>query len=665
MTAPWPPATRTVALGSLAVGAGIGVAASGPVALAGLSIPPAVPVTLIAAGAAVSYRRWGAPRGNGVMRTLVTGVAGMALVSGYLFQRTDDSVFSSLGDVVVVMLVVLSFGWVTAERCRTALVFSLAAVLFGASTRGNPQSLIWLAAWLAIAIVTLLAVSELPRADLRSFVAREGPPPGRAVHRAKTGLVVFGLVVLAALLSSLVDPRPPSSGSRSGSEADPSRKAAPYVGFSHALDTSRRGPQSDEKILTVWADAPDFWRGQTFDRFDGRTWTRSPAINARQVVSTQFGFLPSGVGDIAFQGQSYTQRVRVEAPFVDMAFASYRVEEVHAPETELVANGDGTVGFPQPLGRGAEYTVVSARPTVTADLLRTHDPLTGRVPAQISGPFEQLDGVSPRVRDLASSITGPAPSTYDKIRAVETWLGANTRYTLDIPPLPTGANTIDQYLFVDKKGFCEQIATATTMMLRSVGVPARLAVGFVPGDESLLGGEWTVRAKQAHAWVEVWFPDVGWQAFDPTASVPLNGEFQGSRADRLWRTLTRLIPVLILLAGLVLLTVVAVLVVRRMRTRRLAAQASWAERSLARLERAGSARGRPRAPPESPAAYASALAGTVLPDPRLVSVGAAISEATYAGQAPEPTVQAWADEVVAEAELAHPPPGRRRMGQRR
>ena len=77
------------------------------------------------------------------------------------------------------------------------------------------------------------------------------------------------------------------------------------------------------------------------------------------------------MGDIAFEGQPYTQRVRVEAPYIDMAFASYRVEEVRAPVTELVSNGDGTVSFPHPLGRGAEYTVVSVRPTVTADLLPT------------------------------------------------------------------------------------------------------------------------------------------------------------------------------------------------------------------------------------------------------------------------------------------------------
>ena len=74
---------------------------------------------------------------------------------------------------------------------------------------------------------------------------------------------------------------------------------------------------------------------------------------------------------------------------------------------------------------------------------------------------------------------------------------------------------------MDKRGFCMEIASSLTVMLRSIGVPARLVTGFAPGEESLLGGEFTVRGKDAHAWVEVWFPGVGWQGFDPTASVPL------------------------------------------------------------------------------------------------------------------------------------------------
>jgi protein-glutamine gamma-glutamyltransferase len=87
-----------------------------------------------------------------------------------------------------------------------------------------------------------------------------------------------------------------------------------------------------------------------------------------------------------------------------------------------------------------------------------------------------------------------------------------------------GVDAVDDFLFESQRGFCEQIATALAVMLRSQGVPARLASGYVPGERDRISGVWKVRASDAHAWVEVWFPQSGWQAFDPTADVPLAGE---------------------------------------------------------------------------------------------------------------------------------------------
>ena len=103
-------------------------------------------------------------------------------------------------------------------------------------------------------------------------------------------------------------------------------------------------------------------------------------------------------------------------------------------------------------------------------------------------------------------------------------MGAHTKYTLDIPPLPRGEDAVDRFLFVDRRGFCEQIGTSLVVMLRSLGIPARLAVGYATGERNPFTGLYEVRAKDAHAWAEVYFPGVGWQAFDPTAHVPLAGD---------------------------------------------------------------------------------------------------------------------------------------------
>ena len=94
------------------------------------------------------------------------------------------------------------------------------------------------------------------------------------------------------------------------------------------------------------------------------------------------------------------------------------------------------------------------------------------------------------------------------------WIGAHTRYSQDIPPLPAGADTVDEFLFGNRVGFCEQISTSLAVMLRSLGIPAREAVGYVPGGYDPITDLYQVHANDAHAWVQVWFPGYGWQDFD-------------------------------------------------------------------------------------------------------------------------------------------------------
>jgi hypothetical protein len=233
-------------------------------------------------------------------------------------------------------------------------------------------------------------------------------------------------------------------------------------------------------------------------------------------------------------------------------------------------------------------------------------------------------------------------------------MGDNTTYTRDIPPLPEGVDAVDQHLFVDRRGFCEQIATSTAVLLRSVGVPARVADGFVPGEESLLGGEFTVTAKDAHAWVEVWFPGVGWQAFDPTASVPLAGEYDSGALRRAADILGRLAPLLAIIAAVAVVGLLSMLAVRASRRAAERRRRSWVTAFVDRLEQAGARRGRPRAGPETPAEYSAALAGSVLPDSELVQVGAVVTRAAYGASEPSESERRWADEVLDRLEEQFP-----------
>ena len=235
------------------------------------------------------------------------------------------------------------------------------------------------------------------------------------------------------------------------------------------------------------------------------------------------------------------------------------------------------------LTAGSVYTVISERVQVDADVLRAQGDLgeffagfRDAAGGEELDPFLELPAsTTQRTIDLASSLRTPGESTYDTILAYEAWLGANTEYDLDAPVPTDGADAVDDFLFESQLGFCEQIASTLTIMLRSQGVPARLATGYVPGDRDRVSGVWNVRASDAHAWVEVWFPQTGWQPFDPTAEVPLAGDAGGDTVggDLIAATASSVVShrveiLLVLLAAAAVLVTVRLIALARYRRRR-------------------------------------------------------------------------------------------------
>ena len=190
------------------------------------------------------------------------------------------------------------------------------------------------------------------------------------------------------------------------------------------------------------------------------------------------------------------------------------------------------------------------------------------------------------MKALAEEVTANAPTEYDKVAALESWIGAHTRYTTNIPPLRRGQDTVTEFLFGNRRGYCEQISTSLAVMLRSLGIPAREVTGYVPGSFNPITDLYEVRAKDAHAWVDVWFPRYGWQSFDPTARVALaNPTPARALAHATAGALHRLavVPVGLAAAGVVL----AVLVWRRRRRAPVTWSAAVARDLEAAARRAG------------------------------------------------------------------------------
>src|SRR5205814_1065394 len=129
------------------------------------------------------------------------------------------------------------------------------------------------------------------------------------------------------------------------------------------------------------------------------------------------------------------------------------------------------------------------------------------------------EGLSPQARRLALEVTNGATNEFDVVRALTNYLQRSYRYTLDLPAVPAGRDPVDWFLFDVKTGYCEQFATAETLMLRSLGIPARLATGYAIGDYDPVLNQAVVREHDAHAWVEVWFGGHGWVPVDPTPGV--------------------------------------------------------------------------------------------------------------------------------------------------
>ncbi len=214
-------------------------------------------------------------------------------------------------------------------------------------------------------------------------------------------------------------------------------------------------------------------------------------------------------------------------------------------EAVLVNNADGTVdvGFFQadPFVRpGERYQVRSSLAAVTSADLRAAGT---NYPDWVIDRYLQLPpDITLRTRDLAHQIAGQFDNPYDIAQAVTDYLRNNIDYTQTVPEIPSGQERVDWFLFDLRQGFCNYYASAEVVLLRSLGIPARLAVGYAQGERRIdtiaaatpgpdegpspsLESDtvtYVVRQRDAHAWPEVFFPGIGWVEFEPTtAQTPL------------------------------------------------------------------------------------------------------------------------------------------------
>ncbi len=530
----------------------------------------------------------------------------------------------------------------------------MAAVVVHARNGGVPAPLLGgpAAPWLLVAgVAGLLVVADRINTDAH-------PPMSAGVAAsARRGVLTRAVAVMAAVLAltTVLTPLAMSWVSRPIAAGDGPRLedltggSNPLVA-ANQLDMTDRPDLTDAVVFKVDAERATFWRGQTFDRWDGRRWSQS---RTRRFELAEDGRVIAEPTDLGVAGDDrLVQRIQMEATYSDVLFAAASAVSVEAP-VRVAQSIDGTlVAADIPLGRGATYTVVSRRNRLSEEVLREAD---GPIPAEISSRYAADPVTTERVRRAARAAVAGAGNNYDRVRALERWMGRRTRYSLDAPLSPRGVDVVDHFLFSSRVGWCEQVASALVVMARVNDIPARLVTGYAPGEAQPLTGTYMVRERDAHAWAEVWFPDQGWVAFDPTASVPLAGTERPDPAAGRWALdhAVQLVPGLVAVGLAVWGLVVAV---RRYRERRAARPVGWAAVTDAALVRLGDRSGRPRSDFETATSYARSLARH-LSDPRVAEVGAAIDAALYAPVPPDDQARERVTSLLDELLAAEPSDG--------
>ncbi|HEY9749696.1 MAG TPA: DUF3488 and DUF4129 domain-containing transglutaminase family protein [Allocoleopsis sp.] len=292
-----------------------------------------------------------------------------------------------------------------------------------------------------------------------------------------------------------------------------------YYGFDTQINQNLRGQMKPQVLMRVRSQAEGFWRVVAFDRYTGQGWEisrndQAETIN-RSSWSYQF-FLPRPIvlGRAKEVVQTYTI-VAEELPNVIPAMAW--AKELYFPTRQVAVDPENSLRSPLALVEGFTYTVISEVPYRNRTLLSQ---ASNNYPEAIRKNYLQIPPeIAAKVRQKTQEIlaVAPNPITTPSEQALYLAQYLKQHYTIqpDLAFLEDNDDLVEAFLFRFEGGYPDHFSTVLTMMLRSIGIPARLVTGFAPGEFNPFTGLYVVRNTDAYAMTEVYFPKYGWFAFDP------------------------------------------------------------------------------------------------------------------------------------------------------
>jgi protein-glutamine gamma-glutamyltransferase len=468
--------------------------------------------------------------------------------SGLRFIGGDELQTNALVSAIAHLIVVLSaikLFQVKADRDWVFLyLISFFEILLAAGLSFSPVFLASLAVYLVCGVSTVISFEifkarrGLKPVNTRLLISRDSlfrrpgrPAAGRGNIEIKrlpvVSLVFLLLISVLALPLFLVAPRAGAAAfTRSGSGL------TNFIGFSESVQLGEIGTLKENNQVVMHVRIEESangsalelkWRGVALDEFTGRGWKKSietrrsdKRVEERCVNGgTGCGVYPLDTTEAVHR--LTTQTIFLEPLDAPVVFAAPRAVAVQGPFPFLRQDAEGSIQSRSHEFERLIYKAVSDTAAPNPGVLRRE---LFRYPAHYRRYLQLPDDLDPRINALARSMIAraEAPNMYDAVRAIESGLRTDYGYSLEMKA--SGADPLADFLFNVRSGHCEYFSTAMAVMVRTLGIPARVVNGFLSGEYNEAAGAYTVRQSDAHSWVEVYFPEANiWVTFDPTPAA--------------------------------------------------------------------------------------------------------------------------------------------------
>jgi protein-glutamine gamma-glutamyltransferase len=343
------------------------------------------------------------------------------------------------------------------------------------------------------------------------------------LHLPVTSFLLLLIMISVAVPMFFTLPRVGGAGLGSSSNG-----LSGFTGFSDSVQLGAIGQlkQNDAVVMRVRLDKISernignlHWRGVALDSFDNKTWKKSEDV---YVEAHNKGERDVFQIDYTTNRNDLTvQTVYLEPIDSSVLFALARPVALQGNFQTLIEDSEGAISSLRPGFERVTYKVYSDQALPNQTELRTDN---GNYSAKDYRYLEIPDNLDERIPQLAQQLTEKTTNRYDKAKLVESYLQNNFGYTLELKA--SGEQPLADFLFNIREGHCEYFATAMAVMLRTQGIATRIVNGFQEGEYNETADVYVVRQKNAHSWVEVYFPEKkAWIAFDPT---PFAGQNDGT-----------------------------------------------------------------------------------------------------------------------------------------